>query len=139
MTTTLSDQVRQGSLLQLKALFLVLNLAEIQNLIDESGHTVGIPLDNLKLTLDAIRHIFVFKHVFDGCGDQRQGCPQFVGNIRKEAQLQVRQLLFQQHLVLEPHKENQQVDDKTDHQQAQDNVEDKRPNGLPKGGQHLDI
>ena len=128
----LTDERHDIHTLHLHLHLLVLNLAEVQYLIDETKHPTGVPFYHHQLLPCVGRQFIILQHLLHRSGYQRKRCTQFVGNIRKEAQLNIRDLLLYRYLMLQPIDREQDINSHKDNNQNKEYIHHIRHRGLPK-------
>lgn len=117
----------------------VLNLAEVQDLVDKPQHAVRVPLHDLQLLAGVVREFGVLQDILHGAGNQGERGAQFVGDVGKEAQLHVCQLLLDRHFVLQAVNGKQDIYGCHDNHDEEKGIQEVGERSLPERGQDLDV
>ena len=135
----LADKGNDIQLLYLHLHLLVLNLTKVQNLIDQTKHTVGIPFEHYQLFPCISRQFIVLQNLFHRTCNQCQRSTEFMGYIRKEAQLDIRNLLFYRHLMLQPINGKQDINRNKNNQQHKADIQHIRQRRLPERRENRNV
>ena len=111
----------------------VLYLPEIQYLVDQPQHPVGVAFHYFQLFAGIVGQRCVLQHIFHGTGNQCERSTQFVRYVGKEAKLHVRQLLFDGDFVFQPVDGEQDVDGRYHYSKQEEHIQEVGQRRLPEG------
>ncbi len=116
----------------------VLYLTEVQYLVHQAQHALGVLIDEGEVLAHEGRDALVLEHLADGTGYQRERGAQFVGHVGEEPQLDVGEFLLHVHLMAQAVDVEEDVGGDAGYEQQQSQIDKPGPRCLPEGGEDSD-